>query len=125
MPWDDSLKTDPDNSGSYHSGSLSSVGAAGWVFWTTNDTAIFKFRDFSDALSITLELYNDEQTNTAPFDSVTFDMTGNSAPKFWRYQGFPTRGDGNAKDDFRCRITCEKKTNNSRSCANYDILRLN
>jgi hypothetical protein len=122
MGWDDSIVSDPPNYSKRTSGSINSTYAVGWNFWTNNDTALFKFSSFADDLTITLQLFNDEQTNTQPFDQVSFDIGANSPPVFWQYTGFPPRGDGTPKDNFRFSISCVKLTNTSRTCANYDLL---
>jgi hypothetical protein len=122
MGWTSWDRTNPSGYSVQRSGQLTSTYSVGWPFWTKNDTAVWKFFDIADDLEITLSLYNDEQSNTAPFDSVTFTVSAQSQPTYWQYTGFPTRGDGNPKDNFRYDIAVTKLTNNSRRCADYQLL---
>jgi hypothetical protein len=122
MGWDNDLTTDPAGFSQQQGGSITSTFATGWVFWIKQDTAIFKLYSFADDLEITIQLFADEQSNTVPFDAVTFDMSANSPATFWRYTGFPARGDGTPQTKFRVSFTCTKQTNNARTCANYAIL---
>src|SRR4051812_17339363 len=72
------------------------------LFHTNKDTALFKFFNASDDAEVTLSLFNDEQDNTSPFDSNTFTLSDGAV--YLQYTGFPTDGQGNAKDNFRFEI---------------------